>query len=68
VPLSRVKSKGERALDAGCGTGNYALALAQVGFHVTGIDYAAGMLARAQDKVTDELSEPLAPSRATSKR
>ena len=46
----------EWVLDAGCGTGNYAIALAKAGFHVIGIDFAAGMLAKAQAKVTDDLS------------
>jgi len=45
----------EWVLDAGCGTGNYAIALARAGYHVIGTDFAAGMLARAQGKVTDEL-------------
>jgi ubiquinone/menaquinone biosynthesis C-methylase UbiE len=48
---------GEKVLDAGCGTGNYAIALAEKGFHVTGIDYSAGMLRCAKSKVTDELAE-----------
>ena len=56
---ARQVAPGERVLDAGCGTGNYALGLAQAGLLVTGIDYAAGMLARAQDKVTRELSGTL---------
>jgi len=43
-------STGQSVLDAGCGTGAYALALAQARFRVTGIDYAAGMLARARAK------------------
>lgn len=47
----------EWVLDAGCGTGDYALALAEAGFHVIGADYAQGMLARAQTKVTDELAD-----------
>ena len=46
----------EWVLDAGCGTGDFALALAEAGFHVIGADYAAGMLIRAQDKVTGELA------------
>lgn len=45
---------GGKLLDAGCGTGNYALAFAQSGFDVTAIDYADGMLARAKSKVTAE--------------
>jgi TPP-dependent indolepyruvate ferredoxin oxidoreductase alpha subunit len=47
----------EHVLDAGCGTGDYAIALAKAGFQVTGIDYAVGMLSCAQAKVSDELVE-----------
>lgn len=50
---------GEKLLDAGCGTGNYAIALAAAGFHVTGIDYSFGMLKTAQAKATGELAESL---------
>ena len=49
----------ERVLDAGCGTGDYALALAKAGFQVTGVDYAAGMLSCAQAKVSDQLAEDI---------
>jgi ubiquinone/menaquinone biosynthesis C-methylase UbiE len=42
----------EWVLDAGCGTGDFALALAKAGFRVIGIDYAEGMLAAARAKVT----------------
>jgi 2-polyprenyl-3-methyl-5-hydroxy-6-metoxy-1,4-benzoquinol methylase len=48
ILASRQAHPGERVLDAGCGTGNYALALARAGFAVVGIDYAAGMLASAR--------------------
>jgi ubiquinone/menaquinone biosynthesis C-methylase UbiE len=47
----------EWVLDAGCGTGNYAIALAQARFQVIGTDFASGMLAKAQGKVTDSLSQ-----------
>lgn len=53
-------SIGEKVLDTGCGTGNYAIALAEEGFHVTGIDYSTGMLECAKSKVTVELAERLA--------
>lgn len=43
---------GETVLDAGCGTGNYSLALASHGFKVAGIDYSYGMLHSARGKVT----------------
>lgn len=47
---------GECVLDAGCGTGNYVVALARAGFGVTGLDYAPGMLARARAKVTGDIA------------
>jgi ubiquinone/menaquinone biosynthesis C-methylase UbiE len=53
---ARRVTPGERVLDAGCGTGNYTLALAEVGFHVVGVDYAKGMIARAWAKVADGLA------------
>lgn len=37
-------------LDAGCGTGNYSLALAEMGYNVTGIDSSKSMLRRAEEK------------------
>lgn len=49
----------EKVLDAGCGTGNYAIALATAGFQVTGIDYSPGMLKCAKSKVTNALAENL---------
>lgn len=48
-----------RVLDLGCGTGNYAVALAQAGFDVTGIDAASGMLAHAYAKVSVPLASHL---------
>ncbi len=49
----------ERVLDAGCGTGDFALALAEAGFQVIGADYAQGMLVRARAKVTGELANSI---------
>ena len=37
-------------LDAGCGTGNFSIALAKRGYDVVGIDYTEGMLRRAKVK------------------
>ena len=56
IVRKRRRHPDEWVLDAGCGTGNYAIALAQAGFYVIGTDFAAGMLAKAQDKVTHDLS------------
>jgi len=41
---------GERLLDVGCGTGNLALAAAARGARATGVDPAAGLVARARDR------------------
>jgi ubiquinone/menaquinone biosynthesis C-methylase UbiE len=46
----RLGGTSRRVLDVGCGTGNYAIALAELGCEVVGIDFAGGMLARAKAK------------------
>jgi SAM-dependent methyltransferase len=51
----RLHAPNEWVLDAGCGTGNYAIAFAKEGFCVIGTDFAAGMLTRAKAKVTHHL-------------
>jgi SAM-dependent methyltransferase len=38
----------QRVLDAACGTGMHAIALAQRGYQVVGTDFSAGMIARAR--------------------
>ena len=47
--VSKHSDKG-RILDAGCGTGNFSIALAKRGYDVVGIDYTEGMLNRAKGK------------------
>jgi ubiquinone/menaquinone biosynthesis C-methylase UbiE len=42
----------ELVLDAGCGTGNYALSFARAGFQVRGIDSARGMVQVARKKIS----------------
>ncbi|MGD9932216.1 MAG: class I SAM-dependent methyltransferase [Dehalococcoidia bacterium] len=41
---------GAHLLDVGCGTGRHAIALAQRGFRVTGVDLSAGMLLQGVEK------------------
>jgi ubiquinone/menaquinone biosynthesis C-methylase UbiE len=56
VLLERRIRPGEWVLDAGCGTGNYAIALAKEGFNVIGTDFATGMLTKAKQKTAEGLS------------
>ena len=44
---------GDRVLDACCGTGDLALAVARAGGRVTGVDFSAEMLARAERKAPE---------------
>src|SRR5437899_1047327 len=48
--LAAVLPDGGQVVDLGCGTGNYALALAKRGYRVLGLDFAPGALARAEQK------------------
>ena len=42
--------RGARVLDAGCATGRYALALAEHGYHVTGVDRSPELIAVARQR------------------
>jgi SAM-dependent methyltransferase len=55
---ARVFRSGQRVLDVGCGSGIDALALAQRGVRVLGIDASAGMIQRARERVGSEF-QPL---------
>lgn len=46
-------------LDVGCGTGFLALLLAELGYHVTGIDLSEGMLATAERKADGLTPRPV---------
>ena len=49
----------ELVLDAGCGTGRYAVAFANAGFRVIGIDSAAGMIRAANKKISVQHTQRL---------
>jgi 2-polyprenyl-3-methyl-5-hydroxy-6-metoxy-1,4-benzoquinol methylase len=48
---------GSRLLDAGCGSGQYAIAFAQLGYDVTAIDLAPEMIARARRHAAERGAE-----------
>ncbi len=48
IPLASIQDQQVRVLDAACGTGRHAIALAQRGYTAAGADLSAGMVARAQ--------------------
>ncbi|MBN1978186.1 MAG: class I SAM-dependent methyltransferase [Anaerolineae bacterium] len=54
--LERRVKPDEWVLDAGCGTGNYAIALAKEEFSVIGTDFATGMLTKARQKTPEDLA------------
>lgn len=51
--LGMAQQSGSTILDVGCGTGRYALPLAQAGFAVTGVDLSAEMLTMARSRSAD---------------
>lgn len=48
ILTTRLRGKGQKALELGCGSGTNALYLASCGFDVTGVDIASEAIARAQ--------------------
>lgn len=52
---NRSISRKGKILDAGCGTGDYSIELAKNGFDVIGIDYANGMIIKAQNKINENI-------------
>ena len=55
--LRRHLPEGARMVDAGCGTGNYALALADAGYDVVGLDFSHAMLKKAREKAERRSSD-----------
>lgn len=46
------RGNAHRVLDVACGTGMHAIALARLGYDITGVDLSAGMIARARDNAS----------------
>jgi glycine/sarcosine N-methyltransferase len=46
------RANARRVLDAACGTGMHAIALARLGYGVAGVDLSAGMIAQARDNAS----------------
>ncbi|MCK5764219.1 MAG: methyltransferase domain-containing protein, partial [Clostridiales bacterium] len=42
--------RGSKILDVGCGSGNYSIKLAELGYEVTGVDMSKEMLKKAKEK------------------
>ena len=53
ITAEAVVHPGDEVLDACCGTGDLAIACAQVGGHVTGLDFSERMLERARRKAPE---------------
>jgi ubiquinone/menaquinone biosynthesis C-methylase UbiE len=51
---SRIQQKNQHVLDLACGTGSLSIPLSKMGFHVTGADLSAEMLAVADEKARAE--------------
>lgn len=52
--VTACKTENGRALDAGCGTGNFSVFLAKNGFIVTGVDYSEKAISIAQERNAKE--------------
>jgi SAM-dependent methyltransferase len=56
--LNFVEAAGDPVLELGCGTGRLLVPIADAGFHVTGVDRSAPMLARAEARIRAAGHEP----------
>lgn len=52
--LEKHERQAKTVLELGCGTGEVALRLARIGYHVTGVDYSTDMLSCAMEKSLEE--------------
>jgi SAM-dependent methyltransferase len=60
--IQKYKPDTKTILDVGCGTGNYAFAMQELGYEVTGVDSSAQMIDIAKAKLSEEISETSPPS------
>lgn len=60
--IQKYKPNTKTILDIGCGTGNYAYAMQQLGYQVTGIDSSSNMIEMAKGKLSEEARETSSPS------
>lgn len=58
--IRRFRPEARRILDLGCGTGRYVPHFVNLGFHVTGLDRSAPMLAQARRRCREEVALGLA--------
>ena len=57
--LRALKAPGSRLLELGCGTGRHALALAGLGWEVTGVDLSPGMIVQARRRAGTGRKKPV---------
>jgi ubiquinone/menaquinone biosynthesis C-methylase UbiE len=60
--IRKYKPDTRTILDIGCGTGNYAFAMQQLGYEVTGVDSSAQMIDIAKGKLSEETRDTSSPS------
>lgn len=54
LSVARKRGRMQRSLDVGCGTGELAIALSEMGITAVGVDFAGEMVARAEQKAATQ--------------
>ncbi|MBT5908343.1 MAG: class I SAM-dependent methyltransferase [Opitutae bacterium] len=60
--IQKHNPKAKTILDIGCGTGNYAFAMHELGYGVSGVDSSSQMIEIAKGKLSEEARETSSPS------
>ncbi|MDA1047348.1 MAG: class I SAM-dependent methyltransferase [Verrucomicrobia bacterium] len=60
--IQKHKPDAKTILDIGCGTGNYAFAMHELGYRVSGVDSSSQMIEIAKGKLSEEARETSSPS------